>query len=275
VYCPTDPYHLFNLLVLAGPGARDWVAAEPARAARFSPAPPATPSRHLPSDDWPYLYLAKRGIPRHYVVVVAVLAVLGALAVWRVAPGAPGSFSPAFLFSGMAFLLLEATSVTTLSLLFGSTWVVNAFVFAAILAMVLLANLSVARGHFADIRWLAAGLFAALVLNYALPLRVFLHAAPFVRWAVPTLLTALPIYFGGVLFARLLARARDIRAVYASNLLGCVLGGFVEYASMAAGFRFLFVLAALCYLPVLIAAGLGRSGRHAPRTEAPATACRG
>jgi spermidine synthase len=263
--CPADPYHLFNLLIVAGPGAPAWVAADPARAAAFTPVPSAAPSRDLPSDDWPYLYLDGRGIPGHYLATLAVLMALCAAIVWRLAPRPSRAFAPAFLFSGMAFLLLEATAVTALSLLFGSTWRVNAFVFAAILVMVLLANLAVARGRFADPRWIAAGLFAALGLNFALPPRLFLEGAAFVRWVLPTLLAATPIFFGSVLFARLLARARDIRVVYASNLLGCVLGGFVEYASMAAGFRFLFVLAALCYVPVLTA-GRGAFGEAAPGT---------
>ncbi len=41
---------------------------------------------------------------------------------------------PMFLI-GAAFLLLETRGVTALSLLFGSTWIVNAFVFIGILIM--------------------------------------------------------------------------------------------------------------------------------------------
>ena len=40
---------------------------------------------------------------------------------------------------GMAFLLLETRSITTFALLFGTTWLVNALVFAGVLLAVLLA----------------------------------------------------------------------------------------------------------------------------------------
>ena len=40
---------------------------------------------------------------------------------------------------GVAFLLLETRSLVTFSLLFGTTWIVNAMAFFAILASVLLA----------------------------------------------------------------------------------------------------------------------------------------
>ena len=48
-------------------------------------------------------------------------------------------FSPHFFVLGIAFLLLETRSLVSFSLLFGTTWVVNALAFFAILASVLLA----------------------------------------------------------------------------------------------------------------------------------------
>ena len=46
---------------------------------------------------------------------------------------------------GAGFLLIETRGVTALSLLFGSTWLVNAAVFAGILLLALVANEVVAR----------------------------------------------------------------------------------------------------------------------------------
>jgi hypothetical protein len=42
-------------------------------------------------------------------------------------------------FMGAAFLLLETKSVATFALLFGTTWLVNAFVFAGVIVVVLAA----------------------------------------------------------------------------------------------------------------------------------------
>ena len=48
-------------------------------------------------------------------------------------------FSPHFFVLGMAFLLLETRAITSFSLLFGTTWLVNSLTFFAILTSVLLA----------------------------------------------------------------------------------------------------------------------------------------
>ena len=46
-------------------------------------------------------------------------------------------------FLGAGFMLLETKGVVHMALLFGSTWIVNSIVFAAILLMALLGNLYV------------------------------------------------------------------------------------------------------------------------------------
>ncbi len=246
--------NLFNLMIAAGPGMPHLVSRNPTTANRFGPLPPFDAlNSDIPSDDWPYLYLAKRRIPAHYLAVIAILVGLTVVSVIAVTGGRPLGFSPTFFFTGCAFMLLETKSVTTLSLLYGSTWSVNAAVFIAIMVMILLANMTVTRGAFLNLRMIGACLFASLALNWAVPPNVFLHQASVVKWLVPSLLIALPIYFAGILFARLLSSASDIRTIYSSNLIGCVLGGFVEYVSMITGLRFLFVLVALFYALALVA----------------------
>ena len=74
-------------------------------------------------------------------VVLLCILVLTLVAVWfasRVTriPFRRG-FSPHFFVLGIAFLLLETRSLVTFSLLFGTTWSVNALVFFAILVSVL------------------------------------------------------------------------------------------------------------------------------------------
>ena len=62
------------------------------------------------------------------------------------------------------------------------------------------------------------------------------------RLATLAVLTC-PIFFAGVAFSALLARARDVPGAMAMNLLGALLGGLLEYNSMYFGFRFLYWLA--------------------------------
>ncbi len=251
---PTDIYvtklsdsELFSLMIIAGPGAGD-VVERPGYESSFVKIPhDPVLDGDLPSDDWPYLYLQGRHVPEHYVRVIVLLLAIAIPTVLLVTRLQPGSIDFCYLFLGSAFMLLETKSITTLSLLFGSTWLVNAFVFAAVLLMILLANWTVSSGLLRDVRLIATLLFASLALNYVVPLEVFLQLTPWARWLVPSLIIALPIYFAGILFARFLVISGDVRKVYGSNLIGCVLGGFLEYASMAVGLRFLFVMAAILY----------------------------
>src|SRR5206468_971093 len=94
------------------------------------------------TDDWPFLYLRDRTIAPYYLFALAfVLLVAGAatMVASRATGASLAAFSPHFFLLGAAFLLLETRSLTTFSLLFGTTWTVNAMAFAAILVSVLLA----------------------------------------------------------------------------------------------------------------------------------------
>ena len=64
---------------------------------------------------------------------------------------------PYFLL-GAAFFLLETSNVVRMALLYGSTWWVNTVVFAGILLLVLLANLTAARYRVPTPRCLIAAL---------------------------------------------------------------------------------------------------------------------
>ena len=71
------------------------------------------------------------------------IVLIGALVAVAVAARATGTtirrFSPHFFVLGVAFLLLTTRSLTSFSLLFGTTWLVNSLAFFGILASVLVA----------------------------------------------------------------------------------------------------------------------------------------
>ena len=105
---------------------------------------------------------------------------------------------------GAAFLLIETRGITSLSLLFGSTWVVNASIFSGVLTMVLLANLVVNRFRLKDPRLCFVGLFFSVYLVCAFNLGA-LNAYPLlVRGVMGGLLIALPIGFAGLIVSILL-----------------------------------------------------------------------
>ncbi len=203
-----------------------------------------------PSDDWPFLYVRPGVFPWGYLVVLGTL--LGG-ATWSVRRvfglGRPGTaFDWPLFLMGAAFLLIETRGVTSLSLLFGSTWIVNAAVFAGILVMVLAANLAVQRfGLVRIMPWFGA-LFAAVALLYVFPVG-WLQSLPLgLRAALAGALTGLPIGCAGVIVSILLGRSAQPVGALGANLLGAVLGGCLEYYSMLGGLRTTALMALVLYL---------------------------
>jgi hypothetical protein len=155
---------------------------------------------------------------------------------------------PYFLL-GAAFFLLETSNVVRMALLYGSTWWVNTVVFAGILVLVLLSNLTAARWRVPVGACVA--LIAVLILAAALvPADMLLGLAPWPRALVAVVIFLGPVYFGGLLFARLIERETRLYEAYGSNVLGAVVGGSAEYLSLVLGYRFLLALALLFYLAV-------------------------
>src|ERR1051325_6410559 len=121
----------------------------PARLREFLQTPPMNETMRMPTDDWPFLYIKPGTVPFGYLAVLMIIGALAVVAIRRTYGGTSGlttaSFDWTMFFMGAGFMLLETRMVTALSLLFGSTWIVNAFVFGGVLTMVLLANLWVIR----------------------------------------------------------------------------------------------------------------------------------
>jgi hypothetical protein len=212
---------------------------------------PPPDGMRLPTDDWPYLYLRPKVFPAAYVAVLVVILLGAVLAVRSVygkgALTAEGGFDVPLFFMGAAFMLLETRLVVVLSLLFGSTWVVNACVFAGVLAMVLLGNLWAQRRstiqRFAYYAGLGISLAATTLLNPAV-----LMSAPIVaRAVVASVVFSIPVFFAAVIFASRLAEAKNTSAALGANLIGAVLGGCLEYVSMYSGLRAIGWLALALY----------------------------
>jgi len=210
----------------------------------------------LTTDDWPFIYLREARIPRHNLVglgIILLVSLAAVLAFSSAGRGASG-FSLHFFALGGAFMLLETTSIVRLSLLYGSTWIVNSVVFLCVLLMIFAANFYVLRrgARGASVPYLL--LLAALALNLALPLAWFLDKGFFTGRVLSAAMTFLPIAFAGVVFAGSFARSRRPAADLGSNLLGIIAGGALEYASLVWGYNALLAAAALLYALSWIAA---------------------
>ena len=203
------------------------------------------------TDNWPFLYLEEPDIAPRYVVSLTALLAFGMVTVggaMRVRRAALSYFSPHFFALGAAFLLLETRSLVVFSLLFGTTWIVNALVFFAILASVLLAILLNARFRNIPASWLHLGLFGSLVVNALLPPASLLFDPPALRYAVAAALAFLPVMCANLVFTRSFRDTTRADVAFASNLIGAVAGGILEWASLIVGYQALLVLVAALYL---------------------------
>jgi hypothetical protein len=195
------------------------------------------------TDNWPYLYLASEGIPSHYLWMLGVVLAISILGIFTLRSGSGHRFSTHFFFLGAGFMLLETASITRFALLFGSTWVVNSAVIGSILAMILLANLYVEKVGRIHPRLLYLLLIVSIFLNWWLGPEVYLSLSRVPAVVLSSLSLSLPLFFAGIIFAASFKATQDVSGMFAYNLLGAIMGGLLEYVSMATGFRFLFLVA--------------------------------
>jgi hypothetical protein len=117
-----------------------------------------------------------------------------------------------------------------------------------VLASVLAAILVNQRIHFRDPRLLYAGLFGSLALAILLPPDSLLIDPPWVRYMIASVLAFAPIFFANLVFSYSFRDTKAADMAFASNLLGAVVGGAVEYVALISGYSWLLILVAGLYL---------------------------
>jgi spermidine synthase len=217
----------------------------------------------LATDDWPFFYMKKRVYPFTYLVMIGLMLAVSA---WFIRGHLGSTFQPSaswglFFFLGAGFMLLETKGVTELGLIFGNTWSVAAVVIASILVMGYLANRWVMRVGPMPVGLAFGLLFASLVLGWVVTaLSVSGVTIPLARLVLPGVLT-LPLFFAGLIFSGGLTRAQDIGSVLSANILGAMLGGFLEYNSMYWGYTSLYPLGLALYGLAALCAWRSSRGR--------------
>jgi len=207
----------------------------------------------MATDDWPFLYLRDHSFPLIYIfglLMVAIYALGGTL---LLAPRKTlRRFDWHMFFLGVAFMVLEVKSLTTFSLLFGSTWFVNSLVFFAILSSVLLAVLVNIRLKIRRISIWYLLLFGVLVLNLFLPPEALLLNNPIARYVLASILAFTPVFLANIIFANSFRDSEAADISFASNLLGIMVGGGLEYFSMLYGYHWLLILVIIFYACALL-----------------------
>jgi hypothetical protein len=200
------------------------------------------------TDDHPFPYLRGNTLPTFYVVTILLILLFSAAAVRLVGgPLRPMTAYVDLFFMGAAFLLLETKSVVQFALLFGTTWFVNALVFLGVLGTVLLAVLVARRVTFRRPELLYLLLLGSLVLAWVVPPHALLGLPGPARFLAATALAFFPIFTANLVFAARFKETAHIATAFGANLLGAMVGGLLEYASLVTGYRSLLILVALLY----------------------------
>jgi SAM-dependent methyltransferase len=207
----------------------------------------------LPTDDWPFLYLPHKEIPQAYLCVVGCLAT-ASVVVLRLNGIEFGDLTGRhghFFFLGAAFLLMEVHAVNRLALLFGTTWLVSAVTIAIILLLIVCANASVIVCGGLSYPWAYAALAVSLATSFWIQPSAVLGggAAQMLGFSFALLS---PVYFAGLIFARSFRVTQQAAPAIGANIMGSVLGGWIEYSTMMFGMRALVLLAAVFYALSLI-----------------------
>ena len=200
------------------------------------------------TDDHPFVYLMGNSIPGFYLVTLALILLASTVLVRAVSgPYRRMTGYIDLFFMGAAFMLLETKNVVQFALLFGTTWFVNALVFTGVLLAVL-AAVEVSR-HVVIRRpaLLYLALLAALAVAWAVPAQALLDLSLAPRFLVAVVIAFTPIFLANMVFSQRFREVEDSTVAFGANLLGAMVGGIMEYASLVVGYRALLIVVAVLY----------------------------
>ncbi len=201
------------------------------------------------TDDRPFLYYQGGPIPALYLWTLGGILIISLIAV-RAFGGPLKAMRPYadLFFMGAAFMLLETKNIATFALLFGTTWLVNALVFAGVLLIVLAAVETTRRFKTPPLPVVFAGIAVSLAVTFFVE-PAWLLTLPFApRLLVAILLAFVPIYLANVAFSKRFGASDDSQSAFGLNLLGAMLGGCLEYLGLLTGYRNLLLMVAVIYL---------------------------
>jgi spermidine synthase len=200
----------------------------------------------LTTDDWPYFYQREPGVPLS-VIVISVLVV--AVGFWFVGRTGEGKLCMHwhFFFLGAGFLLMEVQVISKIALLFGTTWMVNSIVVAALLLLIVAANATVSRFPSIPVALAYAGITVTAAVGYFTPMQRLFFSNPFLKALIALAVWCLPVYFAGIIFTRSFAGVGFNSEALGSNLLGALVGGILESISYWAGLRALLLMSVSLY----------------------------
>lgn len=204
------------------------------------------------TDNHPFMYLQESKMPSMYTYGLSfmLMACLVLLRWVGVSYSSLRANVPLFLM-GVAFLLLETKNIINFALFFGTTWLVNSLVFVGILLTVYL-SVEIRRAIAIPKTLLFMGLAMSLVVAWIIPNDFILSLPALLRFIVAVGVSFTPILFANMLFADVFNEADVSTDAFGANILGAVVGGVLEYASLVIGYRELLLIVIGLYALVFL-----------------------
>jgi spermidine synthase len=205
----------------------------------------------IATDDWPYIYLEKPGIPILYYFLALLLLVVFVRSYRRW--GASGTAARwgvshwHFFFLGAAFLLLEVQNISKASVVLGNTWQVNAVIVSGVLAMALLANLIEHKFPRLPLIPTYTGLIGTCLALYFVDLAQFAFLPFTIKALIIGSLTTLPMLFSGIIFIRSFAAATRKDEALGANLAGSLIGALLQSVTFVIGIKALLLIVTSLY----------------------------
>jgi hypothetical protein len=191
-------------------------------------------------------------LPRHYVTALALVLVVSVVAVWFARGSGSGTWSWHFFALGAGFMLLETKSIVQFALLWGSTWSSASLAIASVLVMALASALVASRVDLRRKGLIAAALLALIAINYFVPVGRVTFESRLAESLFYGILVFSPVFCAGLLFSSSFKESSSTADDFGANLLGAMVGGVGEYLSLLAGYQFLLILVAACYLVAVV-----------------------
>jgi hypothetical protein len=160
----------------------------------------------------------------------------------------------AMLLLGAGFMLLETKIMAKVALLVGTTWIVNAIVIGAVLLMILVGNLVVAKRPRISLPLAFVGIILTVLADWLFRVgsRRLVNQAS-LNLLLSLFLLAIPIFFAAIAFAVVLKGRRATSTALGYNLFGAMVGGVLEYASTIWGINSLNLFCLVVYTLAAVA----------------------
>ena len=126
--------------------------------------------------------------------------------------------------------------------------------FFAILASVLLAILVNARLRPRSPVPLYGALFLAIAVAYLVPADALLIDPPELRYALAAAIAFAPVFFANLVFTHSFRDTASADMAFASNLIGAMVGGALEYVALVTGFKSILLLVGALYVIAFVLA---------------------